>query len=306
MTRLRHSDSAYLRQMQMSQTQLFVFVEGKRCDPYFYGAICGEAIGDRVRYEVVQASQLPGGAGGKKALLGFFSYLRRNSALFSSFKGADTAAVFFCDKDLDDLTRARLRSRHLVYTEHYSVENYVFLHGDLTRGASSAASVDPLRLAGRIGDAAAWCKRIAFLWSDWLALCLYMAREGATCEANYSVLSKVQTRLCGPTDQAKYDELVADLAGRAGTPLEEFRAAVVRVGRKVRRYCRAGKHHKIFNGKWFEAVLADEVNCIMAGSPYDGGHVSGRLGACVAGTIGFADVWAEHFKRRLREIVARL
>jgi len=67
MNRLHHSFSGYLRLMQISSTQLFVFVEGKQCDPYFFAGVCLATLNPHVSYEIFTARQLPGNTGGKQA-----------------------------------------------------------------------------------------------------------------------------------------------------------------------------------------------------------------------------------------------
>jgi hypothetical protein len=37
---LLHSSSGFIRAMQISKIQLFVFMEGQDNDPYFYSKIC--------------------------------------------------------------------------------------------------------------------------------------------------------------------------------------------------------------------------------------------------------------------------
>ena len=76
MSRPRHSYAGQLRLMQLSASDLFVFVEGKRSDPYFYAGIVASVPELHARYEICTARQLPGETGGKQALLSFFSFLR--------------------------------------------------------------------------------------------------------------------------------------------------------------------------------------------------------------------------------------
>ncbi len=223
MARLLHSFAGYIRSMQVSSTNLFVFVEGKQSDPYFYGGICGSTPGLDSRYEIRLAQQLPGGAGGKQALLGFFAFLRKRKELVSSLGGQKTTSIFFVDKDVDDLQRKKKRSPHLVYTEHYDVLNYIFLHGDLQRGAASAASVDPARLNVQLRDGAEWCLRTAKLWRDWISICLRMLEDGISCAANYRVASRVQARPSGPTDAVLYATFTSTIARRAGLAVSALR-----------------------------------------------------------------------------------
>ncbi len=306
MDRLRHSYAGYLRLMQQSSIDLFVFVEGKQSDPYFYASICASIPDLHVRYEIYIARQLPGATGGKQALLNFFSFLRQRKALVSSLRGKTTTSIFILDKDLDDLQRKKKRSQHVVYTEYYDVQNYIFMHGNLLTGSASAASVDPARLSAELCDAPRWCLRIARLWREWLSLCLCVLEENISCEANYRVVSRVQKRPCGPTDARRYATLTRDVARRCGLPVALFRQRLSATTRKVEKYFARGQHHRIFKGKWFATVLADDVDRIMAGRPYDNSRLASRLTGSVAATLDFTEPWADHFRNPIRNVTAML
>jgi hypothetical protein len=292
--------------MQMSAIQLFVFVEGKECDPFFFAELCLVTLGRQTSYNISTASQIPGDAGGKQALLAFFDFLRGSGALVSDLGGKRTACVFFLDKDVDDLQRIKRRSSHAVYTQHYDVQNYVFQHGDLVRGAASAASVDCRKLEADLSDASRWCFEAARRWRDWVGLCLRLLEDGIPCEANYRVLSRVQTRPCGPTDPAALRALTRDIARRARMSVADLRKKLAVSAAKVDRYYERGEHHRIFKGKWFASILADEIDRIMAGAPYDSKGLSGRIPCAIAATLDFSEPWADYFKDSLRDIVATL
>ncbi len=306
MNRLHHSFSGHLRLMQMSTTQLFIFVEGKQCDPYFFASICSATLDDRLKYEIAIARQLPGDTGGKQALISFFEFLRMRKSLFSDLGGQKTTCLFFLDKDIDDLQRRKLRSRHVVYTQHYDVQNYIFKHGNLVTGTSAAASIDPRRIDRQLTDASEWCRKAASLWRDWIALCLRMLEDGIPCEANYRVLSPIQTRYCGPTDINLHLEITRRLARRNRIPVSDLRRRIELSRRKVSRYFAKEEHHRIFKGKWFAIILADDVDRIMAGDPYDNNGLPGRLPSAIAATLDFTEAWTEYFKQPLREISMEL
>ena len=306
MNRLRHSFKGHLRFMQLSSTNLFVFVEGKQADPFFYSGICRSITDISFRYEICTAQQLPGATGGKNALFKFFSFLRQSKKLVSSLGSQGTACIFFLDKDVDDLQHTKKRSQHIVYTEHYDVQNYIFMHGDLLNGAASAASVDPARLRTELSDAMGWCLRIARLWREWISLCLYALEKKISCVTNYKVVSRVQTRPCGHTDASKYDALVRDVAINNGQPEADFRQELESTRKKVDKYFDRGQHHRLFKGKWFATVLADDIARIMVGLPHDSNGLASRLTNTVAATIDFTEPWAEHFRTPIRDVVGML
>src|SRR5258708_1966077 len=145
MSRLIHSRRGFRRYMQISRKQLFAFVGGKNSDRYFYGRLCSAVCNPlNVGYEEVVASRLPkGGSGGKMVLVGFFKYLRRTRYLRTELQGKRTTAVFFLDKDIDDLLGRLLRSDHCIYTEHYHVENYFLKEADIANAVAAAGSLEP-------------------------------------------------------------------------------------------------------------------------------------------------------------------
>ena len=159
--------------------------------------------------------------------------------------------MFFLDKDIDDMQHRKKRSQHVVYTEHYDVQNYIFMHGDLRTGAASAASVDPKILSVALDDAPAWCIHAAGLWREWVALCLCVQEDKINCEANYRVVSRLQKRASEPTDPVRYATLAHDIVRRAVVPLAHFRRRLAATTTKVDRYFSKGLHHRIFKGKWF-------------------------------------------------------
>lgn len=302
MARLLHSFAGYLRSMQVSSTNLFIFVEGKQSDAFFYACICKSIPDLQSCYEICQAQQLPGGAGGKLRLLSFFTFLRKRKKLISSLGGQRTVCMFFVDKDVDDLQRKKKRSPHLVYTEHYDVQNYIFLHGNLQIGAACAASVDPARLNTQLRDGTEWCLRAAKLWRDWISICLRMLEDGISCEANYRVASRVQARPSGSTDMGLYATFTRNIARRTGLPVSELRQRVTSTAKKVDRYFSKSMHHRIFKGKWFAAILADEVDQIMAGQPYDKNSLSNRLPSSITATLDFREPWADYFRNAIQNV----
>lgn len=292
--------------MQISSTDLYVFVEGKNSDPYFYANICATTPDLQVNFEICTARQLPGVSGGKQSLISFFTFLRQKNSLITSLGSRKTTCIFFLDKDIDDLKHKKKRSEHVVYTEHYDIQNYIFIHGDLLNGAAAAASVDPGRLRSDLSNATKWCFNIASLWRDWICLCLRCQEDNISCEANYGVLSKVQSRLCGPTDGTKYAAKTRVLARACGLPVAVFRQKLASTLKKVDRYFARGEHHRLFKGKWFAHVLADDIDRIMVGQPYNRNGLVDLLPPCVATTIDFTKPWTDHFKTPISNVVAKL
>ena len=156
--------------MQISGQGLYIFVEGDS-DKFVYSRLAdSECKGCRVDYLVVSGEDIRGGGGGKNVLLGFFDYLRRMRSLVDIFKGSTTVSIFFLDKDIDDLLRTKRRSAHVVYTQHYDIEAYYFIHGDLCTAAATSASLDIGSVRAMISDYSLWRRQAATCWKEWVKL----------------------------------------------------------------------------------------------------------------------------------------
>src|SRR5271156_729594 len=108
MSRLTYtSERAFLRAVQISTDQLSIFIEGRQ-DTFFYDRLCSPTCEQaQIAVRIRRAHELPGGASGKQALLKWYNFLKSRAMLFHEFKGKKFAALFFLDKDVDDLARTQ-------------------------------------------------------------------------------------------------------------------------------------------------------------------------------------------------------
>jgi hypothetical protein len=304
MTVLRHSPSGFIRAMQLSATQLFVFVEGQCNDPYVYTKICEAVCRPKgVAYEYRIARELPGGTGGKNALIQFCKHLRRKKLLVNDFKGKQTAVIFFLDKDIDDILRTQIKSPHVVYTQYYDIENHLFASGDLAEAAAAAASFDKGQIARAIGDYGQWRARTAAAWKDWIKLCVFSKKRNVPGEYNYRVSSRINNPLNGPTDPHALTVRMAQLQTATGLPTNKFKRAFERVSKLVDALFIRGDHDRIFKGKWYAALLSEEIKSVAMGRPYNSHNLADRLLTGLALTVSFNDPWTEHFKRYVADVV---
>jgi len=294
--------------MQMSRTQVFAFVEGKKIDPYFYGKVCASVCQSAgVSHEICRARELPEGAGGKQALIGFFEYLRRESALITNFKGKNTKAIFFLDKDVDDLLGKQLSSEHVVYTEYYDVENYLFIEGDIGEAAAASASMDSQLVLAGLGDYEDWRCRVAECWKKWVKLCLFVAQKNIRCECNYGVTSRINAPLHEPVVQALYAQRLTMLKSESGLSSEQFEKTFGEVSRLVDDLYARGEHDRIFKGKWYVILLEAEIKTIAGSRPINSkGGLANRLPGAIVLTLNFDNPWANYFKEPLRRLVCQV
>lgn len=221
--------------MQMSDFPLFVFVEGRDSDPYFYDRLCHSVCAPRrIKYQVVRANRLR--AGGKQALIAFHAYLQTVSSLIDGFKGKRTTSIFFLDKDLDDLMHRKLMSDHVVYTKFYDVENYLFVYGDLLGASCAASSQSHETLERVIGKPAEWRRDSALLWREWVVLCIFARKHDVRNCPNYKMgTSPINVPSDEPAREELLDARIAELRRALGWKDERFDRALKSVERLVGR-----------------------------------------------------------------------
>jgi hypothetical protein len=307
MKRLTHCYKAFLRRMQMSRHQVFVFVESKVADPYFYGKICDsvcQPVG--ISYEICRSQELSNLDGGKQVLISFFEYLRRKSALLHTFKGKSTGTVFFLDKDVDDFLRTQRRSEHVVYTLYYEVENHIFVEGDLVEAVAASASMARQEVLACIGDRDRWRREAAERWKEWVTLCLFVAKKKISCECNYRVTSRINNPLHGPVNQPAYHDRLQRIQNKLGLTSKQFKGAFRRISRLVDNVYAQGEYDRIFKGRWYAILLAATIRDRSASRSIDSAGLETRLRSNAAVTLDFEEPWAEYFKEPVRNLIHQL
>lgn len=298
--RLKHKYDGQLRAMQMSKCDNYFIVEGNNIDRFFYSSLCKKSL-PGIKYKFINGHQLTGDAGGKEVLLSFYDFLKAKKSLPIDYKGKNANVVFFLDKDIDDLRRRKRKSKYVIYTEYYDVENYIYKYGNIVIGASSAASVD-VSLLDSCSDSEGWCKVNIEHWKLWIVLCLCFLELGIRCEVKYSNLSFVQSN-SGNFDKKKYDDIVNDISGRCRYDKKKLELELEKVHKRVNRYFKENKHHLLFKGKWFSEILSCEIDRLMSGVPYSKQGLSKKLPNNIASTLDFDAGWTRYFKSKILEAI---
>lgn len=257
-------------------------------------------------YRIVTAEELSGSGGGKLVLLGFFDYLRKKDSLLDRFEGKMTASIFIMDKDVDDWLRTRRRSSHVVYTETYELENYLFVHGDLSEAAAASASLDIRSVRTGFGDSATWCFRMAEKWKEWTQLCIYSQTRRIDIGCGYRrSVSRVNNGICGPLDKVKHKSFLLSLQQESGLAPEQFKRSFNRVSRKVDQIYSEKQHHSVFKGSWYAQFFREEIKRIAGSKHYNkSGLCSRRILSSLAQTLEFEDAWTECFGKPMGQFLA--
>jgi hypothetical protein len=304
--RLQYSFAEFLRVMQVSEKILYIFVESFR-DRYVYSRIIDiESQRRGVGYQVVASDELQGDGEGKDKLLRFFEYLRSRSSLIDRFNGKTTISVFFLDKDVDDFRRTKRRSEHIVYTEMYELENYLFMQGDLSEAAAASASLDIQMIRNELGDYALWRQNAASRWKKWVIICLFSVTNKIGSMTTYGRdTSPINSRAYGPLKRNEYRSYLQTLRNRTGLTSSKFKYLFERLCRRVDKIYSEGQHDLIFKGKWYTQFLTEDIRNVAGSRRFDCTFLGKRLLNTLAATLDFDKGWADHFKAPVRDILVK-
>jgi len=291
----------------MSQNALFVFVEGIE-DRYFYSRVTDcECQTKTVNYQLVTAEELASNSGGKTVLLQFFDYLKRRHSLIDSFKNKTTLAIFFLDKDVDDFLKKMRSSPHIVYTETYELENYYFIHGDLSSAVAASAFLDIGSAQTGLGDYSEWRDKAATQWKEWVKLCFFShtRRIGSLCGYAHRE-SQINTSIRGSVEMDEFRRLRNNMQAKSGLGNKQFSQSFARLCRKVERIYSAGEYDRIFKGKWYTCFLTHDIKRIAGSRKFHSYHLEGKLLSNLAQSLNFDSSWAEHFRAPIRQLLDRI
>lgn len=288
----------------MSATRVFIIVEGRRTDPYFYGRL-SKSVCDNVNlpYEVVRGDRFAK-SGGKQTLIGLYKYLKSANSLTVRSKASAAWCVFFLDKDVDDILKQLITSPHVVYTPAYGVENVVTGEANLINAVSAASGLDPGLIQQRLGNSLAWRRQMAEEWKDFLVLCLFSHKHGINGMCRYGRQAlPLGEGLQGPGNGAQIAIRRAELEQQSRLPALQFERKYRACARLVERIFRAQRQDLIFNGKWYLGLLVREVE---QAAPVDGFNphaLSNSISAALCTTLNFEADWAAYYKDRLRSLI---
>jgi hypothetical protein len=304
-SRTAHSFGGMRRYIQVSRTQTFLFVEGRDLDPDVYGRICGQVCRDSGKtYEIVVADRIIGDGGGKGALIRFFEYLRDSGSLVDRSQTDAKLAMFYLDKDVDDIFQTLRASDHVVYTVHYCIENHMFAEGDLVSSLATAGSVDQGVIRPRVPNPVLWRSTSAVRWREWVALCILARKLSLRHPAGYSRSSSINVPADSATDAAGLAACVAQMEILSGLVPADFQRKLAAAYRLVDAIYRRAEHDLLFKGKWYWFFVLRELE--LAYPLFNRNGAQDRLWGSLIATVNFDEPWVQHFREPLRDALARL
>ena len=307
MNRLLHSRKAFRRSLQISRARANIFVEGRAADPFFYGGIVAKQFSSRMDYRLIKSDEIDGPqTGGKHKLLEVFEWLRRRHELVLTFKGASSTAIFYLDKDIDDLTRRLKRSPHVVYTRAYDVEGEIFREGDIGLALAATCSLAHVDVESKVAAGRDYRELAMLSWQEWVVYCVAAQLANDVSVAGFGSRSKLHQPDAITADIRSARAHHSSFVGACTTKGESPEQLLKRAQRKVDAAYANDGGYSVFKGKWFGEVIGElaaqdfplEVRRIKA-FPH-------RLTGQVAQSLDFSAGWTAHYADPLAKILAAL
>ena len=300
MRRLAHRTAALIRVLQMSKTDIIVFVEGWS-DRFFYDRLVNTSCGTSgLKYQIRTAKEIGANADGKSALIALFHVFKSRGVLDGSKK--DRASVlFFLDKDIDELKGSIIKSRHIAYTEHYNVENYYTIAGDLPLAVAASASLELDALRQWFGDLLAWRRSVAEAWRTWVELCLHATIYGLSCNCHFRTPSTINKGCSAQLNQTRYATTFQGLKQASGLSSADFTKRHTGICETVQRYYSNGQHDALFNGKWYPVFVHAAVKAYAKDRVFRDNFAQ-HIKESLLTTIQFEGLWANRLRRPLDQL----
>lgn len=255
MSRLTHSSGGFVRSLQMSSIKVFAFVEGRLDRPFFDRLLARECSPRQVGHRVIAMKELPGGTGGKPALLATFKDFRKRGLLACTAFGKSMVCIFMADKDADDFTKRRLRSPHLLYSPTYDLEGHLFTCGDLARALSDACGITADQAKHLIPDPKNWLQNAAKYWKDWIALCLISQANCLNCGCTFDRTSQVNPNPFAPPNPSQVATFKTSISQKLGISQTSFEVHFQTAMNAIEKSINTDNPLKYFKGKWLSHLI---------------------------------------------------
>lgn len=297
MTRLVHDFQSSLRSYQMSASDFFCFVEGTDADAYIYSEISNPLfLTSGHSHEFFPANSLTsdGKCGGKQILLNFFKYLKIEKCLSTTWKGKKTTFIFFLDKDIDDIDSSIIKSKHLIYTEYYDIQNYLFRFGNLIQASAAASSIPAVKVSASIGDVNVWLDTCIYHWKEWIAFCMHLKYHSINIKG-YGRVSDINSTPYGPIDFAKFQTFKRLAIRKSGLKKSTYCYTFKQFEKKINTLIGLGKGDKVFKGKWYINWILDHLKASHGVST-----TPAAITSALATSLDFNEEWSSYFSKKIQ------
>lgn len=306
--RPRWSALGFATRVARSRDALFVVVEGRRFDPVFYDRLCGSDSALRqAGYQVrpIDTIDMPRHLHntGKLGVLDFFRLIRSTGKLTQTTRSGPRIIACIVDRDLDEFTRRKLRSPHLIYTHERDVEAELHRNGDIARAlatALSATEIESQALASHLGD---YTTRLADRWRDWIELGALALAINARCSVQPGRPSQVNVDMYGSVSGSLLATARSTVLG-AADPSCNVPYWVSQVRSYFTRVFRTSVQARQVKGKWLAGFVEHEIR-FVAGNSFDYRGFPSLFSHALLDSLDYSDAWAARYTAQLKALRRR-
>lgn len=287
----QRNSASFIKTIEASRVNLFVFVEGKVVDPAFYDKIFNHYLsGLNVEYEVVIPSRILPNLGGKDALIRFHDELAGLGRVNFEYRGVKKSCVFIVDKDVDDIVNSMRSDKSIIYTGHYCAENYLIVNGDVRQGIINSCQIPKRELSVIKLDL---IDSIRVDLRPWVVHCLMNKMRCVNFCSGYAN---------DPPAGFKIDDYwISDVSGKSGISKSEIELAYANAEKIAEERYKSGAEDSIIKGKWYFARL----ECIIKEnfSGYNISNFQKSFQTALLSTLIVSDDWALYFFNKTKHAI---
>lgn len=298
--RLTHDPESMLRACQISKADIVCFVEGTENDIYFYSQISQPIFNNynlESEFKTANELSLSGKTGGKELLIKFLKFLQTRKKLSGDFKGKIKTFVFFADKDVDDHKKKLIRSKHIIYTNNYDIQNDIVIHGNIVNSIAACISETVEKVAKSLGNQDTWLTNCIITWKEWVKICLFLSIHDISL-AGYSVSSKINSKEYATIDNQLLDKYKESIRNKIQFDKHTFDELYSQVDSKVETLYASGHANQIFKGKWY---LHWAVNHIKTKHSINLGYKD--LARILVSNLDWEKKWTSAYRMKLTRVV---
>lgn len=283
----------------MSSFTTYIFVEGDLDKTFLDRMIRNDTAWQDINVMLRLARELhPTLGDGKVALLQLHTKLKQQKRLKV---GTGKRILFFLDKDIDDTLRRKRRCRHIIYTDFYNIENYIFRHCRLQHAAADAAYQEISALSF-LSDTVAWTQDTCRGWSSWVGFSLAVRKRKQPLP-NFGQPSMFHCKTSlkfEPAEQIKFLNL---FAAKLGVSFAQAQAICAVEERRFLQAVRKGRHDHYWNGKWYGHILTRQLRQRGLIARTAEKAFEERLEASALAHLDFSGSWVRSLSGRLLKAV---
>jgi hypothetical protein len=288
-------------------TKLFIVVEGKSTDVWFYdeiirqsGSLSGEA--SRI-YPVEFVSRGLDGkdsGAGKKRVISLFKYLSSTSGFTLESGGSRRTMAFCVDADHDHVVDSKIEDDHFIYTELPDAEAHLAEAVDLHLIGRRMLSASAADATAYVRSLEGWRDELAQSWREWFVLCLtyyYGGLRELTPGTPPATSNKGMRQLdSGELSRKIRDFELGPLSG------EDKSEAVDLAKKRIDEYFDSDEEAQLLKGKWLISYLKEKSNEFARQNGLQRIKNDEAVREAMKAAVSFTPPWIDYYLTRFHAI----